>query len=211
MRLILLAIASYIATVMPLFFLVGGGAKAQDAYCTVTGTTLTCTGVSIANCPSGQFVYLNSSGILDCQPVGVTLTVPSDLSVSPSTPTISGTIAVSKVPQTANTFSAAPDGSNGVNSNRTISATDIASALSSAGVITSSNFATELSSTIAAGVTPLTIAQMLAISSPNTGAVVFISDTHASVAATWHGTIAAGGSTTVKGYAFYTGSVWEWQ
>ena len=56
-----------------------------------------------------------------------------------------------------------------------------------------------------------TIAQLLALTNLVAGELAYVVDTVGSGAATWHGAIAAGGSTAVEGYAFYNNGATAWQ
>ena len=56
--------------------------------------------------------------------------------------------------------------------------------------------------------TPQTIAAILAISSPAEGMVAYVHDTVGLTSPTWHGALAAGGSTAVSGLVSYNGSAW---
>jgi hypothetical protein len=58
-------------------------------------------------------------------------------------------------------------------------------------------------------VTPaLTIAQLLALSSPVAGTIAYVSDTVSLNALAFNATIAAGGANTIKTLALYTGAGW---
>ena len=58
--------------------------------------------------------------------------------------------------------------------------------------------------------TPVTIANLGACAAGNAGQVRYVKDTVASGAATFHGAITGGGSTTVAGIATCNSSAWQW-
>ena len=58
--------------------------------------------------------------------------------------------------------------------------------------------------------TPMTIAKVLALT-PSTGWVAYVVDTVALAAPTWHGAVAAGGTTAVASLVSYNGANWQYE
>jgi hypothetical protein len=57
---------------------------------------------------------------------------------------------------------------------------------------------------------PYTITQLLALT-PAKGWVAYVSDTTALAAPTWHGAVAAGGTTVVQSFVSYNGTNWQYE